>query len=73
MRTYCVADWMSTPPIMVAPTLSLSAAQRLMEQRAVRRLPVVEEGRLVGVIAQADLAREGDDRRVGEAVEQISR
>jgi CBS domain-containing protein len=40
----------------------------------VRRLPVVEEdGRLVGVVAQADVAKETDERRTGEVVEQISR
>jgi Mg/Co/Ni transporter MgtE len=40
----------------------------------VRRLPVVEEdGRLVGVVAQADVAKEVDEQRTGEVVEQISR
>ena len=47
---------------------------RLMTQHQVRRLPVVEEdGRLVGVIAQADVARSADDRRTGEFVEEISK
>jgi CBS-domain-containing membrane protein len=44
-----------------------------MAQHQVRRLPVVENGRLIGVVAQADVAREGDEREVGETVEQISR
>jgi CBS domain-containing protein len=40
----------------------------------VRRLPVVEEdGTLVGVLAQADVAREGKDKQTGELVEEISR
>jgi CBS domain-containing protein len=40
----------------------------------VRRIPVVEEdGRLVGVVALADVARQSDDRQTGEVVEQISR
>jgi CBS domain-containing protein len=55
MHTYRVADWMSTPPIVVAPTLTLAQAQRLMEQRHVRRLPVVEDGRLVGIVTWGDL------------------
>ena len=37
------------------------------------RLPVVEEdGRLVGIVAQADVARHGDDTQTGQVVERIS-
>jgi CBS domain-containing protein len=44
-----------------------------MAQHQVRRLPVVEEdGRLVGIVEQADVARAGDDARTGEVVQQIS-
>jgi CBS domain-containing protein len=45
-----------------------------MAQHQVRRLPVVEEdGRLVGIVAQADIARAADDQRTGEVVEEISK
>ena len=44
-----------------------------MSKHQVRRLPVVENGRLIGVLAQADVAREGDEREVGHTVEEISR
>jgi CBS domain-containing protein len=45
-----------------------------MAQHQVRRLPVVEEdGRLVGIVAQADVARHADAQRTGEVVEDISR
>ena len=58
----------------VDPQQDLDEALRLMAQHQVRRLPVVEEdGRLLGVVAQADVAREADERRTGEVVEQISR
>jgi CBS domain-containing protein len=59
MHTYRVADWMSAPPIVVAPTLTLAEAQRLMEQRRVRRLPVVDNGRLVGIVTSGDLRAAG--------------
>jgi CBS domain-containing protein len=46
----------------------------LQQGKGLRRLPVVEEdGRLVGVVAQADVAQHADDRETGEVVEQISR
>ena len=45
-----------------------------MAKHQVRRLPVVEEGgRLVGVVAQADVARNADDAQTGELVEKISK
>ena len=55
MKRLQVADWMSTPAIVIAPTLSLTEAQRIMEQRNVRRLPVVVDGRLVGIVTHGDL------------------
>jgi CBS domain-containing protein len=59
MHTYRVADWMSTPPIVVAPTVTLAEARRLMEQRKVRRLPVVESERLLGIVTWGDLRAAG--------------
>ena len=59
--------------VIVEPDQDIGEALALMGRHQVRRLPVVEGERLVGVIAQADVAREGDEKRVGEAVEAISR
>jgi CBS domain-containing protein len=55
MRAQRIADWMSTPPIVVAPTLSLADAHHLIEQRHVRRLPIVQDARLVGILTWRDL------------------
>src|SRR5689334_4449813 len=55
MRQQHVAEWMSTPPLIVAPSTSLEAAQRLMQQRHVRRLPVVADGQLIGIITWGDV------------------
>jgi CBS-domain-containing membrane protein len=44
-----------------------------MASHQVRRLPVVErDGKLVGVVAQADVAQEAKPKQVGELVEEIS-
>jgi CBS domain-containing protein len=59
--------------VTVEPEQDLDEALQLMASHQVRRLPVVENERLVGVLAQADVAREGNEREVGETVEQISR
>ena len=51
----------------------LSNALKKMASQQVRRLPVVdEENRLVGVLAQADVALEVKEKAVGEMVEGIS-
>ena len=68
-----VRDVASQNLVTVDPQQELDEALRLMAQHQVRRLPVVEEdGRLVGIVAQADVARHGDDARTGQVVEQIS-
>ena len=60
--------------ITVDPEQTLDEAFRLMGQHQVRRLPVCEEdGKLVGIVAQADIALQSDDARTGEVVEEISR
>lgn len=68
-----VREVASTDLVTVDPEQDLDEAVRLMAQHQVRRLPVVEEdGRLVGVVAQADVAKQADDRQTGEVVERIS-
>jgi CBS domain-containing protein len=58
--------------VTVEPEQDLDEALTLMARHQVRRLPVVEEGRLVGMLAQADVALEAKEKKVGETVEQIS-
>jgi CBS domain-containing protein len=68
-----VREIASTDLVTIDPEQDLDEALRLMAQHQVRRLPVVEEdGRLVGIVAQADVARHGDDSETGQVVEQIS-
>jgi CBS domain-containing protein len=68
-----VRDVASSQLVTVSPRQDLDEALRMMAKHQVRRLPVVEEdGKLVGVVAQADVAREGDDATTGRLVEEIS-
>jgi CBS domain-containing protein len=69
-----VREIASTDLVTVDPQQELDEALRLMARHQVRRLPVVEnDGRLVGIVSQADVARESDDKRTGELVEEISK
>src|SRR6476659_6738552 len=68
-----VRDVASTQLFTIGPRQDLDEALRMMAKHQVRRLPVVEaDGRLVGVVAQADIAREGNDTQTGQLVEEIS-
>ena len=69
-----VGEVASKDLVTVDPQQDLDEALRLMAQHQVRRLPVVEEdGRLVGILAQADVAVAGQDAKTGQVVEEISR
>ena len=63
----------STELVTVSPDDDLDEALNLLAEHQVRRLPVVEGDRLVGIVAQADIARLGKDKTTGEVVEEISR
>jgi CBS domain-containing protein len=68
-----VGEIASKDVVTVDPQQSIDDAARLMAEHQVRRLPVVEEdGRLVGILAQADVAEAGHDALTGETVQQIS-
>jgi CBS domain-containing protein len=68
-----VREIASTSVVTIEPDRELDEALKLMAKHQVRRLPVVEDGRLVGVVAQADVAREGKEKDVGHTVEEISK
>ena len=55
MKKNLVSDWMTANPITVGPKTSLHDAHRLMKDRRVRRLIVIEDGKLVGIIALVDV------------------
>jgi len=68
-----VREVATTRLVTIDPEQDLDEALRLMAQNQVRRLLVVEaDGRLAGVVAQADVARHASDEKTGDLVEQIS-
>jgi CBS domain-containing protein len=67
-----VGDVCSRDLISVEPDKQLEEALQLMGRHQVRRLPVVENGRLVGIVAQADIALKENEKKTGELVEAIS-
>ena len=59
-------------PVTIGADDSIEEALKTMKKHQVRRLPVIDGHDLVGIVSQADVARNVDPSRVGEVVEAIS-
>jgi CBS domain-containing protein len=54
-------DLMSRSPVTLAPTDTIGRAARAMGRHRIRRLPVVDQGRVVGILSADDIARFFED------------
>lgn len=57
MRSLDVRDVMSAPVVTIGPDASVQEAARAMAEKKIGCLPVVEEGRLVGILTETDILR----------------
>ena len=62
--TSTLGDIVSSEVVCITPTDTADDAIRLMRERALRRVPVVEDGKPVGIVSLGDLAGERDPRSV---------
>lgn len=72
-KTTAASSCMTKDPVSVSPDTDAHEAAQIMSEHRVRRLPVVENGRLAGILALADLATvniHADE--AGEALQDIS-
>lgn len=68
-----VGDIATQGVVCATPEMSTSDASELMSEHQIRRLPVVENDRLVGIVSLGDLAvKEGKDSRWGDTLQSIS-
>ena len=56
-----VSDVMSTPITTIDPVASVEDAAMIMSRERIKKLPVVEDGRLVGIVTSTDLVRSGPE------------
>ena len=69
-----VRDAMSSGVQSAKPDDDAKDVMQLMAREQVRRIPIVDEsGRVVGIVSQADIVREGDDKRAEKTIEAISK
>ena len=55
MKKELVKEWMTRDVITITPNTTLPEAHRLMTEKGIRRLPVIENGRLVGIVTRGDI------------------
>jgi len=68
-----VRDIVTSALVSATPEMSTREAAELMSEHQIRRLPVVENDRLVGIVSIGDLAvKEGKDGRIGDTLQHIS-
>ena len=68
-----VRDIVSRSLVSASPDMSTREAADIMSEYQIRRLPVVENDRLVGIVSIGDLAvKEGKDGRIGDTLQHIS-
>ena len=59
-------------PVTIGADDSVSDAIKTMTEHQVRRLPVIDDQSQVGIVSQADIAKNADEEEVGQLVEAIS-
>ena len=67
-----VSELAEGKPVTIGADDSIEEALRTMSEHKVRRLPVIDGHDLIGIISQADIARNLDEEKVGDLVEAIS-
>lgn len=67
-----VGEFALGEPLTVGPDTSADEALQLMSSNQVRRVPVIEDGRMIGMISQADIAAALTAGQVGRTVEAVT-
>jgi len=71
-KTLRVNEVMSADPVTVGPNEDIKQAEKVMADRQIRRLPVVDDGALVGIVVTAQIARTENERTTGQTLKEIS-
>jgi CBS domain-containing protein len=73
-KTTQLQEFITYTPVSCRDGESVTTCERLMQEHQVRRIPVVDaEGRVIGIVSQADLALKDKPERVHKTVAEISK
>ncbi len=71
--TLTASECMTTPAVTVTPDTSLDECCRLLEEKQIRRVPVVDaSGKCCGIVALADIAKHAQKHETAEVVKEVS-
>jgi len=69
-----IEKFISSNPVTCREDASLDDCEQLMQERQVRRIPIVDgDGRVIGLVSQADLALKDKPEKVGKIVAEVSK
>lgn len=64
---------MSTPVVTVTPEMGFEDCKKIMEEKQIRRVPVVDEnGSVCGIVALADITKYGTKEDIGEVLQEVN-
>ncbi len=66
-------DVMSSPPLTVRPEENVKTVLRTMQDNQVRRVPVVDDRGVCGIVSQADIARRSPAKHTASVVREVSK
>lgn len=68
-----LGDVATTTVVTITPDMNIAEARDLMSEHRIRRLPVVKDGELVGILSLGDIAvQDASKRAVGEVLDEVS-
>ena len=69
-----VREVMSSPAVTAKPDMSLDECCRLLEEKQIRRIPVIDGGgKVCGIVSQADIALNASEHETAELLRDVSR
>jgi CBS domain-containing protein len=73
-KTVAIEDYVHTNPITCRDGENLDKCERAMQEKQIRRIPVVDgDGTVIGIVSQADLALKDKPEKVSKTVSEISK
>jgi acetoin utilization protein AcuB len=67
-----IREWMTSPVMTITQETSLNSAQQIMIEHGIRHLPVVEDGKLVGMVSSGDIRHASPSDAVSLSVWEIN-